>query len=320
MSIASPQVAPEPSVRGRGLVIAGSLMMVLSVVGGIAVFGLLGSRIGFEEFMRDVVIVGDSVQPIPGSIDFTVEPPLRGGSSSMAVGVAVDDATVGTPECTMRTELGEPVVLTRSPFDSTLLNGGSDYLVVSSARLDPGDYTAECSWPGEPSQSPMTARFTVGRTLDGDDLGQIFGPVLGMLAVSGVAALVFLVGLILLIVGLVKRSRSRRDGGGAPRGGVGQQWGGEQWAADQWAGQQYPQPPYPQQPYPQPGAAQPTYPPYPQPGAAQPTYPPQPGPQAQPLPPTTPPPSAPPSGWTVPPSKRPGSPDAPTWPTPPGQD
>ena len=244
MTITAP-VAPTESRPGRGLVIAGSVLMVISVVGGIVVFSMLGGQRDFDQFTRDVAIEGPEVQPVPGSIDFSVDAPLdESDPETMAVGIAVDGYEPPVPDCTMVLRDGTPVTVIRSPFDSTLLNGSDAYEVISSARLAPGEYTAKCSWPGEPSQSPLSRSFTVGRTLDGDDVGEFIGPIFGMLGVAAVAGLMFVVGLILLIVGLVRRGRDRRGPTGPPNG---------------WQQQWYPQPPY-QQPYQQPYHQPPAYP------------------------------------------------------------
>ena len=205
---------------GRGLLIAGSTMMVLAVVGGFLVVSLLGSRLDLDRFTRDVVIDGDRTPSVPGTLPFSVDAPLDGSSAdTMAVGIAVEDRGIGTPECTLATSSGDPVALSRTSFDPALINGPDSWVVVASARLEPGDYRADCRWPGEPSSAPALVSFTVGRTLDTSDVSALVAPMLGIVGVMAVAGLVFIVGLVLLIVGLVRRNRDRRPPSGQPGSG-----------------------------------------------------------------------------------------------------
>lgn len=236
--------------------------MVLSVVIGLVLAGLVGSRLDLNELSRDVVIDGDHSPSIPGKIAFSVDPPLDGSSgSSMSVGVAVERSANGTPDCTLTDRNGKPIVMTRSPIDDKLLNGAANFAVVSSARLSPGDYTAACMWSGEPSKSPQLTTFTVGRTLDNDDVSSMLGPILGVLAVMGVAGVAFVVGLILLIVGLVKRSKGRREQSG-PDGGMPAQYTDPHRPGapvpPQWGGPPLPQGPPPAPPWGGPPVGPPT--------------------------------------------------------------
>ena len=136
-------------------------MMVLAVVGGFLVVSLLGSRLDLDRFTRDVVIDGDRTPSVPGTLPVSVDAPLDGSSAdTMAVGIAVEDRGIGTPECTLSTSSGDPVALSRTSFDPTLINGPDSWIVVASARLEPGDYRADCRWPGEPSSTPALVSFT----------------------------------------------------------------------------------------------------------------------------------------------------------------
>lgn len=93
-------------------------MMVLAVVGGFLVVSLLGSRLDLDRFTRDVVIDGDRTPSVPGTLPFSVDAPLDGSSAdTMAVGIAVEDRGIGTPECTLSTSSGDPVALSRTSFD-----------------------------------------------------------------------------------------------------------------------------------------------------------------------------------------------------------
>lgn len=297
------------------MIIAGSLTMVLSVVVGLVLVGLVGSRLDLNDLQRDVVISGDESPSIPGKIAFSVDPPLdRSSGTSMAVGVAVETSDRGLPDCTITDSDGKPVVLTRSPVDDSLLNRSGNYVVLSSARLAPGDYTAACAWSGEPSKAPQLTTFTVGRTLDNEDVGSMLAPILGVLAVVGVAGVAFVVGLILLIVGLVKRSKAARNQPG-PYGGMPHQypdpyqpgapvppWGATPQTGPTWGGTPQPGQPPVAQPGLQPPVppAPPVPPSYGGPGADAPTV-----PGSPPVPPAGPPNGPPiygqdPPDWTSP--------------------
>ena len=290
--------------RGRGLVIAGSVLLAVSVLGAVVGVSLALGRLDVSQFERDVVHRGPRTAPVPGTVDFTVDEPLPGtgsGGSSMTVGIAVTDATRPEPACTLTTAAGEVVRLSGQPYDADLFNDPDGrYSVIASARVTPGDYVASCAWPGEPSQAPAGGEFTVGRTFGGDDVSGVVGPVLARLGVLGVTGLMFVVGAVLLIVGLVM---GRRHGPGTGPG------------LPQWA----PAAPAPPGTWPPPVAgppvaAPPVGPPPvgPPPVGPPPTWPPPTGPSVPPAPPSPPGPAPPPaepapgmeSGWPRPPGQR----------------
>jgi hypothetical protein len=281
--------APVPR-RGKGLIIAGSVLLALSILGGVVGSALTLGRIDFTAFDRDVVIQGPRSVLVPGRIPFSVDEPLPGTEADMTVGVATTSAAFPQPACTVSAASGGPVRLSTSSFDNTLVNDvDARYTVIASARLSPGDYVAECRSPGEPSAATGAGEFTVGRTLGSDEVGAFVGPFLGFFGVLGVSGMLFVLGLILLIVGLVMRSRSGRPptvpyGGQPGWGQPGQAWNQP---TQSW-GQPSPLPPAPPGPW------------------TGPTGPPRP-PTAPTGPPTGPPPAGPPTG-----------PDS-GWPTPPGQ-
>lgn len=195
---------------------AGAILLVVAVLGGFAAFALLARQMDVGELQRDVVTSGERTAPIPGELRFSVDRPLDGRSGdSMTVAIAVPEGASSTPTCSMRDSGGAAVTLTTPPYGATLLNGDGSRRIISEVELRPGDYVAACTWSGEPSKAPSANRFTVGRTLGGGDLRTLVGPLLGMLAVASVAAVMFIVGLILLVVGLVRRSRSG-GGSGSP--------------------------------------------------------------------------------------------------------
>jgi len=267
-------------------------------------FGLVGTKLTLGQFStaqltREVVINGSSNPKVPGKLSFEVAEPLQESSpqeAEMHVGIAVAYEQLPAPVCTMTTESGAKVPLKSSGSGEALLGDNSGkFTVMGSAVLAPGQYEAICTLDEEPSSS--SASFTVGRVFGMDDLSGTFAPFLWFLAVGLICGLMFLVGLILTIVGLVKRSKARKNGLDVPPAGV----SGSAPAAGVPAGGAYSDIPAAREPPPA----------WPGPHAP---GPPQAGPDAPPAGPLTEPPSgppsgppadpgAPPSGWTVPPSK-----------------
>ena len=314
-------------------------MVAVAVIGGALLASILGRQIDLEDLNRDVVIEGSADRLVPGTIDFEVLEPLgsSSGDGEMVVGVAIPTEAAPEPECTITATDSSSDLSSRARSDDVLWAAGntSTDTVLVAARLEPGTYQAECTMAGEPSAASGVS-FTVGRVLRPQEVLQDFGALFGAAAVVVIAGILFLIGMVLVIVGFVLRSKSRRNPPTPPYPGFpypqgqypgqypqqypGQQYPGQQpqYPGQQQPGQQYPgqypQPEYPQPPYGQP--PQSPQPEYPQPEYPQPPYG-QPYPPAQPEPPApwTPEPAAPtpeppggdddgPSGWTVPPSKR----------------
>ncbi len=334
-------IQPTPASvprRGRGLIIAGSIMIALSVVGGSVAVGLLGSRFDLNNW-EDVAISGAQDRLVPGTIDFEILEPLdEGKDASMTVGIALSSNLSPAPDCSVEDAGGDAMTLAPIRSGEELLDwDGSygDYELIGSTRLDVGEYRAVCEG-GVESAAASGVSFTVGRILAVDDVTDQIGAVLGIFGAMGIAGLLFVVGITLLIVGLVQRSRSGRTPAPLPLGPYGQYPG--QYPPGQYPPGQYPPGHYPPDPpdapgrYGAPGHSPPG--PYnaPDPYATPPGYSPPPGQSPQPgqdqYPPTPPPwpdahPPGPPShgpaagppdqspdedgtvsGWTVPPAKR----------------
>lgn len=200
---------------GRGMIIAGSVLVALSIVVGAIGTAVVSRQINVDDFQRDVVVEGPDSTLVPGSLSFRVAEPLRADAdAAMTVGVAVSGSTAPEPECTLERDGGEPVRLAAPAAGSELLRQTSQtYQVIGEARLEPGSYELRCEAAGEPS-SDRGGNVTVGRVFGTDDAMGLVGPVVIFLVVGALAALLFVVGLILLIVGLVRASRARR---GPPR-------------------------------------------------------------------------------------------------------
>lgn len=277
-------------------------MILIAVLGALVGTAILGPSLGFGDLERDIATDGSSDRLVPGTISFSVNESLDDAAEDqMTVGIALSSDASPDPVCTLTDDGGTAIELDPPITNQQLLDPEyTDYVLVGSARLDPGEYEATCEVDGEPSSSSGLS-FAVGRSFGMEDVTGMLRPLAGLLVVLGVAALMFIVGVVLLIVGLVQRSKSKRPPyqagpyqGPGPYPGPGPYQGPA-------PGQGTPgQPPYPgQQPPYQPPQYQPA-----------PTAPPQgPAPTAPAPPPTTPPPDPTPQegsvgGWTIPPSKQ----------------
>lgn len=206
-------------MKGRRLLVVGSVLIATSVIGGLAAAVLLAGRLDLQVLERDVVVAGPRQVAIPGELRFGVDRPLdEGADATMTVGVAVRDAEGVVPRCVLSGPDGRDVPLRAPRLGSSLLSGDRSATVVYEADLGPDDYVVSCRWPGEPSGTPAGARFTVGRVLGDGELRALMGPMLGLLAVAAVAMVLFVAGSVCVVVGLVRRSRGS---GGPGRPGLG---------------------------------------------------------------------------------------------------
>ena len=293
--MSSAENSPVAVVAGRKLILSGAILIGLSVL-----LGMVGTRLTLGQFStgqltRDVVINGATNPKVPGKLSFEVPESLNQSSAQdelMHVGVAVEYSQLPAPVCTMSDSSGTKVPLSVSASGEALLGDSSgNFSVLGSAVLAPGEYQALCTRDGEPSSS--SASFTVGKVFGMDDLTGTFAPFLWFLAVGLFCGLMFLVGVILMIVGLVKRSKAKKSGLGlTPGAGT---------LAAPAAGAYSQVPPPASLPASQPPAWPGPHPPGP-PEAAQPQPTAQP-PAGPPADSPTDPPADPPTGWTVPPSK-----------------
>jgi hypothetical protein len=306
-SVPSP-VPPAAPTRGRGQVIAGIVLVALSVVIGTVATASVASRVDVGSLERNVRVEGPDRVIVPGEVRFAVVAPLDDGArAEMDVGIGVARRGGPVPACTLSTAAGEELPTERPLAETTLVDDSEGrFQVVTVAELPPGDYVARCTVAGEPTQRP-DAEMTVGRTFGFGDVEELIGPIVWFLGGVGVAGLLFLVGVILLIVGLVRRSRAARPP--APGG-----WPPQPVAAPgPWG------PTQANAPRPGPVAPPPGGPLISEPwGVPAPGAPPAPGQDARPdpsaptppAPPPAPPvPGAPKPGWTVPEPKS----DRPTW-------
>ncbi len=204
--------APGP-VPGRALLIAGAVLLTASFMVGVVGMAVGVRSVNPTRFERNVIPVGATRAQVPGEVEFRVDEPLRAGSDDdvMSVGV-VTSGSGPLPVCTMSGPDGEAIEL-RAP------RGGEIWLrdqsrqvdVVGVARLGPGRYSATCERRGSGART-----VEVGRVIGEQDVRGLVLPLLGVLGLTLVAGLLFLVGGTLAVVGLVRRARWRRERAGLP--------------------------------------------------------------------------------------------------------
>lgn len=185
------------------------MLVALSVIVGVAGTALTVGRFDAGQFQRDVVVDGPDSALLPGELTFTVAAPLdRDRDASMTVGVAISPTTTSDPDCSLRNDEGDQVPL-EAPLAGTefLRQGPEEVRMVRQVDLGPGTYTLECTVSGEPGAG-RGGSVRVGRVFGTDDALGLIGPALGFLAAVGVSVVSFLVGVVLLVVGLVRGRRS----------------------------------------------------------------------------------------------------------------
>lgn len=194
------------------MVVAGSVLLLLVLLGGVLGSSLAIRTIDPVRFQRDVVVDGAASRPVPGNLTFKVVPSIRSSRDDvMTVGVY----TTGTgvlPVCTVTTGDGATVDL-RQPQGGEVFvrdpGGGAE--IVATARLGSGTYTVACEPGGRTDR-----RFAVGRVFSVDDVRELGGPLLWFFALILLVGAGFLTGTVLLVLGLVRRSRYRRSIGELP--------------------------------------------------------------------------------------------------------
>lgn len=230
---------PAPESGGRGLIIAGSVLLAVAMVVGIVGFVLTVGRIDVTEFQRDIVAEDGTDTEIPGAIEFRVFEPLGEnddgtGAADLRVGIGVSSGVELDADCTLFDESDERIpLLTPKQNDAFWRDNPEKFSVVGSAKLAPGAYTAECTDGSATegsttegsttegsdgagrsggSETPADARFTVGRVAGPEDYATVFTPALWFVFVAAICGLTFLIGLALLVFGLSKRASARRAG------------------------------------------------------------------------------------------------------------
>ena len=198
---------------GRGLLVAGVVLVTVSFMVGVVGMAVAVRTVNPTRFERNVIPVGAVLAKVPGDVEFRIDEPLRAGSDADVMSVGV--ATTGTgplPVCTLTGPDGESVDLRPTVGGEIWLRNQSTQVdLVGVARLGPGRYTASCERKGDGSRS-----FEAGRVVGEQDVRGLALPLLGVLGLTLLAGLLFLVGGTLAVVGLVRRSRWRREQAGLP--------------------------------------------------------------------------------------------------------
>lgn len=187
-----PSGAPPQKKKGGVALVLGIVLLVLSVVGGIGGIALGGTKIADFENQTQRVSVGSSKTLNLTAGDYTIYTKLS--FSSIA-----SDVTITDPD-------GKAV--TKRPVSgslSTTINGSTwyaedDFTVTKAGNHKieaKGDFGSPTGGSGEIIVGPSFASSV------GVALGLILGGVFG-------GGLLFVIGLVLLIVGLVRRGKSKR--------------------------------------------------------------------------------------------------------------
>lgn len=199
------------------MVIAGSVMVGVAVLGVLVTVSLLGRNLDPDELTRDVVFEDGRSSAIPGEVDFRVIEDLTAPESTMDVGIALEPYTADTYNsaiCTFTTSEGAEVDDRPAGSMETFLS--SDFSADDSPffvadNLTPGGYTVSCDVGGEPS-AVSDAEFSVGRVVSPSELLGVVGPVLWIFASVILGGIVGVIGVVLLVIGLVRQSRARQAG------------------------------------------------------------------------------------------------------------
>ncbi len=226
--------AQQAKLRGNGLIISGIVLLVLGLVLGVIGAISLSRGIGgvvnsFDSFARPATAPEPIVVALDGGGTYQVYELAR---SSSLTSIGPSDITVLGPDAS-------EVPVSEPSFPDQTIDDGSSQSFTAVAQFDAvrsGNYTVTVASDG--------VVFAVG-----PGFGQLAGLGIGVIALLA-AFFVGLVGLILLIVGLVQRSKSKKQAAlGGGYGAVPQQYGQQQYG-QVYGQQQYGQPA--QQPYEQP--------------------------------------------------------------------
>jgi len=200
---------------GHRMVVTGSVLLLLAVIVGVLGAGFVIRQFDVGRFERDVAIEGRSTVDVPGEITFDVVKSIRDSEPDvMSVGIASSGTGI-MPVCLLTESSGQTVELRTARGNEVFLKDpNANVEILSTARLGSGTYTAACQPGGRTNR-----QFTVGRVLAEDDVRGMAGPVLWFLGLVLVAGGLFFGGGITLVVGMVRRSRHRRESAGLPPAG-----------------------------------------------------------------------------------------------------
>ena len=210
-----------PMRRGRGLVVTGIVATVLSMVVGVISIGMFFSGLvgGVEKI----------AQSRPYRVPVQVEPIfLEKGPYVVYVSGSRLIAGIGASDIKITAPFGSPVEVTEDYFEHIDVSSGRFNSIAKFTAPQAGTYLLDVA--GKPGAGELIVSKGALSVLGGAAMA-------GLLGTS--AGLGFVVGLVLLFVGLLRRRGNTPPGAGPPG---------------------YAQPPYPG--YQQPGYQQPGYPPH----------------------------------------------------------
>jgi len=205
----TPAAAAPPQVKGKGMIWTGAVLLVVGVVLIVAgIVGVVVSAAGLITGFGSPVATPTSVtRTLDAGTTYAVYELSGLGSGS---GTADDPllATVSPSDVTV-TGPGGVAVPVKDPgsMTQTFTNSGKEYFVV--ATFDP----------------PVTGSYDIAIATEGAEVlvapsFSAFGRSLAWVSAIGLGGLLALVGLILLIIGLVRRSSSKRPVAPAAYGAV----------------------------------------------------------------------------------------------------
>jgi hypothetical protein len=181
---------------GRGLLLSGAILAVLSVAGiGVAVWMLFSSVAGG---VNDAVTAPRLAVPGHQTLHLRSGSYLVYGRVDLGGGTGLTAVSVSTPD-------GRTLATTSTSWQT--LTRDSDEFRSVAAFTAPSDGQYTVSLEGRVGSQAIVA----------PGLAHIFGGVSLAATVGVICAMAFLAGIVLLIVGAVRRSSSRRPEGGPPQ-------------------------------------------------------------------------------------------------------
>lgn len=179
--------ATQPK-KGRGLLISGIVLLVVGVLGGIVAAVLLfGATDGFATLLT----ASPKTTPVATSQQFS-----RG--IYFVYQDLEDPQQISTSDVAVTDSQGVMVNVYEPAANETLTLGSRQYADVAGFKItSPGEYRVNVATTGD-------------RIIIGPSLGHAFSASLSALVVGTIASLCFVIGLVLLIIGIVSANSRRR--------------------------------------------------------------------------------------------------------------
>jgi hypothetical protein len=192
MSADSSVTTVSAAKRGRGLIITGVVLIVVAfVVGILGTIVLVSAKDGFVGLLRET----------PISTPASVERNLGTGIYFVYQNVN-DPQQIPVSDVAVTDSLGVMVDVYEPAAQETVTKGDIKYVDVAGFKIaKAGQYRINIATQG-------------ANVIIGPSMGHAFDQAVPGLAMGGLAALLFILGLVLLIIGIVKRARGHKA---APR-------------------------------------------------------------------------------------------------------